>query len=197
MNVFRAMPAMTNIHLDRSPRHIISTRPNLSLGWAASTSQRAGHLVMCAMTYFDSNREVAWVCLRDASTLLGVEYEESSADTPWRQSASRPGGLAVWRAKRAIQLIENHLGSKLRIREIADSVGLSKSHFSRAFKQSLGDSPSAYLNMRRIEHAKILMTSTRERLAAIALLCGFADQPHFNRCFRRLVGVSPGRWRCL
>jgi AraC-like DNA-binding protein len=40
-----------------------------------------------------------------------------------------------------------------------------------------------------------MMTSTPEKLAVIALACGFADQSHFNKHFRRAVGMSPGLWR--
>jgi transcriptional regulator GlxA family with amidase domain len=107
----------------------------------------------------------------------------------------RRGGLAHWRAKRALAYIEAHLGTKIESAEVADCVALSKSHFSRAFKQSLGSSPMAYVSARRIERAKLLMTSTRERLSDIAIACGFADQSHLNRYFRRLVGITPGVWR--
>jgi transcriptional regulator GlxA family with amidase domain len=74
-------------------------------------------------------------------------------------------------------------------------VALSKSHFSRAFQQSLGTPPMAYVAKRRVERAKLMMTSTRDRLTDIALACGFADQSHLNRSFRRIVGMSPGIWR--
>jgi len=78
---------------------------------------------------------------------------------------------------------------------MAEVVALSKSHFSRAFKCSLGSSPMAYVGARRVERAKVMMTSSRERLTDIALACGFADQSHLNRYFRRVVGTSPGLWR--
>jgi transcriptional regulator GlxA family with amidase domain len=107
----------------------------------------------------------------------------------------RPGGLAHWRAKRALAYIEAHLGTKIESAEVAECVALSKSHFSRAFKQSVGSSPMAYVSARRIERAKLMMTSTRERLSDIALACGFADQSHLNRYFRRIVGITPGVWR--
>jgi AraC family transcriptional regulator len=74
-------------------------------------------------------------------------------------------------------------------------VSCSKGHFSRAFKRSLGLSPTAYVAIRRVERAKALMSSTREHLSEIALACGFTDQSHFTRWFRRIVGVSPGQWR--
>src|SRR5580692_10465537 len=92
------------------------------------------------------------------------------------ESDLRPGGLASWRTKRALAYIEAHLGTKIESAEVADCVALSKSHFSRAFKQSMGSSPVAYVSARRIERAKLMMTSTRERLSDIALACGFADQ---------------------
>jgi AraC family transcriptional regulator len=107
----------------------------------------------------------------------------------------RSGGLAAWQAKLALEYIENNLGSKVTVGDLADWVSLSKSHFSRAFKQTLGASPMSYVAARRLQRAALMMTSTREGLGSIALACGFADQSHLNRYFRRVVGTSPGRWR--
>jgi AraC family transcriptional regulator len=164
-------------------------------GVMTSSSTHVGHLVKRAMTFFDTNREAAWRCLRDASTLLGREPDRSRVDARGSDVQYRPGGLATWQAKRALEYIESNLGAKMAIEEMADVVALSKSHFSRAFKCSLGSSPMAYVGARRVERAKLMMTSTRERLTDIALACGFADQSHLNRNFRRLVGMSPGLWR--
>jgi AraC family transcriptional regulator len=158
-------------------------------------SAQLDHLVRRAITFFETDRAVAWRCLNDASTLLGANSVEPSDDLQIKRNALRRGGLANWRAKRALAYIEEHLSSKMEIGEVADCVALSKSHFSRAFKQSLGSSPMAYVSTRRIERAKLLMSSTRERLSDIALACGFADQSHLNRYFRRIVGLSPGVWR--
>jgi methylphosphotriester-DNA--protein-cysteine methyltransferase len=57
------------------------------------------------------------------------------------------------------------------------------------------DNLGAYVAARRIEQAKRLMLATRDPLSHIALACGFSDQPHFNKLFRRRVGMSPGIWR--
>src|SRR6202167_803074 len=119
-----------------------------------------------------------------------LEYPSISAS-----SIARPGGLAAWQANRALKFIEGNLGSKMAIREIADYVALSSSHFSRAFKRSLGSSPNAYVTERRVERALHMMASTQKSLTEIALACGFSDQPHFTRSFRRVVGMSPGVWR--
>jgi AraC family transcriptional regulator len=183
------------MRVDCAQSALVSLRPIPPLHSVAAASARIGNLVRRAMTFFDTNREAAWCCLRDASTLLGSETEESDINAPAMHCAFRTGGLAVWQAKRTVAYIEANLGSKLAIRDMADLVALSKCHFSRAFKQTVGSSPMAYVAVRRIERAKLMMTSTGQRLTDIALACGFADQSHLNRYFRRVVGVSPGLWR--
>ena len=156
---------------------------------------RVGHLVRRAMSLFDTNRALAWRCLSDASSLLGIESDEAnSLETP-TPITLKPGGLSVWQARQALAFMEANLGSKISIAEISALVVLSKSHFCRAFKLTLGTSPMAYVSVRRIERAKLLITSTSERLSDIALACGFADQSHLNRSFGRMVGMSPGLWR--
>jgi AraC family transcriptional regulator len=129
------------------------------------------------------------------AALPGSKTHESVIDASALRSTDRPSGLAAWREKRTVAYIEANLGSKLAIREMADLVTLSECQFSRAFKKSLGFPPMVYVRLRRLERAKFMMTSRGERLSDIALACGFADQAHFNRYFRRVFGMSPGRWR--
>jgi AraC family transcriptional regulator len=74
---------------------------------------------------------------------------------------------------------------------------LSESHFSRAFSVSLGMPPGQYIAARRIVRAKLMMTSTGESLAYIAIACGFSDQAHLSKSFRCRVGITPGAWRRL
>ena len=68
-------------------------------------------------------------------------------------------------------------------------------HFCRVFRVSFGHSPHAYITRRRIERAQGLILTTGRTLGEIALDCGFADQAHFTKIFRRLCGESPGKWR--
>jgi AraC family transcriptional regulator len=157
--------------------------------------ERAGLLIRRAMSFVDSDREAAWRCLKDASALLGSAAQHPSETATSENLVFRQGGLARWQTKRTLAYIEANLGSKMVIHELAGLVAFSKSHFSRAFKRSLGLSPMEYVVTRRVERAKVLMASTPERLTEIALACGFADQSHLNRSFRRIVGVSPGVWR--
>ena len=171
-----------------------SSYVNRSLRSVASASMQVGHLVRQAMTYFETDRKAAWRCLSDASTLLGAEVQDLGVNAP-NVDKLQPGGLATWQARRTLAYVEANLASKMDIEDLAQVVALSRSHFSRAFKQSFGLSPMEYVGVRRVEQAKAMISSTRERLAEVALACGFADQAHLNRRFRDMVGISPGRWR--
>ena len=167
---------------------------NRSLRSVASASIRVGHLLRQAMTYFETDRKAAWRCLSDASRLLGPDAQDLGVDAPSGDTL-QPGGLATWQARRTLAYVEANLASKMDIDDLANVVALSRSHFSRAFKRSLGFSPMEYVVVRRVERAKAMISGTREPLAEVALACGFADQAHLNRRFRDIVGVSPGRWR--
>ena len=167
---------------------------NRSLRSVASASMRVEHLVRQAMSFFETDRKAAWRCLSDASTLLGADAQDLGVNVP-SVDQLQPGGLAIWQARRTLAHIEANLASKMDIEDLAKVVALSRSHFSRAFKRSLGLSPMEYVVVRRVERAKAMISGTREPLAEVALACGFADQAHLNRRFRDIVGVSPGRWR--
>jgi AraC family transcriptional regulator len=151
-------------------------------------------LIRRAVSLLDRDRSEAWRCLRDADALLG---RETLGETITRQVAPpvQPGCLAAWQSRRVIDYIEEHLGAKLTVKDIASAIELSKSHFTRAFKSTVGTSPMVYIAARRVERAKRMMIASAESLTEIALDCGFADQSHLNRQFRRAVGVTPGQWR--
>ena len=104
------------------------------------------------------------------------------------------GGLAAWQTRRAQSMIEAQLGERLLIAELATAVRLSPSHFARAFKRSVGCSPHHYMLTRRIERAKEQMRTSDTPLAQIAVECGFSDQSHFTRCFKRCEGETPTAW---
>ena len=112
-----------------------------------------------------------------------------------RDAQPRFGGLAPWQAKRACEMLEADLGGRLTLQNIATELGLSVSHFSRAFRASVGLPPHQWLLRQRVRVAKQLMTDRGLSLAEIAVAAGFANQSHFTRVFSSLAGVSPGEWR--
>lgn len=106
-----------------------------------------------------------------------------------------PRGLSTWQERVAKELIEAHIDGTLALRHIAESCGLSSSHFAHAFKASVGVAPHQWLLHRRVERAKQLLAAARQSLTDIALECGFADQSHFTRVFRKATGCPPGHWK--
>jgi AraC-like DNA-binding protein len=105
------------------------------------------------------------------------------------------GGLASWRLKRALALIENN-GSKIpALSEIAGAVNLHEASFCRAFKQSTGLSPHHYLLVHRINRAKEMMRDPARTLTDIAFDCGFSSSSQFSVVFKRIVGRPPRQYR--
>ena len=113
------------------------------------------------------------------------------------QPVARPvrGGLAPWQERRAKEVLSSNLDGSVPLKEVARECRLSVSHFSRAFRRTMGVAPHHWLLMRRVEVAKEKLRNSRLPLAEVALACGFADQSHLTRVFTWMVGVSPGAWR--
>lgn len=105
------------------------------------------------------------------------------------------GGLAPWQERRARDYIDDHLDRDIDLRMLSAACGLSSTHFSKAFKQTVGMPPHRWLLKRRVERACDLLLNTGEPLETIALACGFADQSHMTRVFTKAIGVPPGAWR--
>jgi AraC family transcriptional regulator len=107
------------------------------------------------------------------------------------------GGMAPRKLRKAIEFINENLDNEetITLTTIAAVVQMSYSHFSRAFKQSMGVTPSGYMTELRIERAKKLLSETNLPIADIALRTGFASQSHFTTTFRRLAWTTPKSFR--
>jgi AraC-like DNA-binding protein len=105
------------------------------------------------------------------------------------------GGLAPWQERRAKEAMYANLAKDVSIAQLASECGVSSSHFARAFKRANGRPPYRWLLERRVESAQALLLNSQVSLDEIAKACGFSDQSHLARTFRRIVGTSPGAWR--
>jgi AraC-like DNA-binding protein len=105
------------------------------------------------------------------------------------------GGLAPWQVRQVTAHIDMQLGSSITTDDLARIARLSPCHFSRAFRESFGDSPHKYVMRRRVERAQGLMLATELSLGQIAVECGLADQAHLCKLFLKIAGESPGMWR--
>jgi AraC family transcriptional regulator len=101
-------------------------------------------------------------------------------------------GLCAAQLRRVWKLVEARLGdSELAVEDLARAAGMSPSHFSRQFRAAVGVSPYRYLLRRRVERARDMLVAGSHRLGDIALAVGFADQAHFSRAFKQLLGMPP------
>lgn len=108
-----------------------------------------------------------------------------------RATVEHAGGLPPRALKDVIDYIGDNLGNDLTLVEIARTAHMSPYHFSRLFKRSTGLTPHRYVIERRVQRASELLSGSTLPISEIALLCGFANQSHLNRHFKRLLGLSP------
>jgi AraC family transcriptional regulator len=103
--------------------------------------------------------------------------------------------LASFQIRRILDFIETHLDQALNLSDLVAVAGGSPFHFSRAFENSVGDSPYKYLLRRRMAHARLLLMNTDWPLLKIAQSCGYSSTMNFARSFSRLLQVTPTQFR--
>jgi AraC family transcriptional regulator len=109
--------------------------------------------------------------------------------------AGAKSGLPQDKLKNVLVYIDESLGESLKVRELAERVGLSQFHFARMFRRSVGRPPHGYLTDLRMQRAKSLLRETDLPLARVASLVGYQTQAHFTGVFHREIGVTPGSYR--
>jgi AraC-like DNA-binding protein len=90
--------------------------------------------------------------------------------------------------------LQKNIHRTLTLSEMAEHAHLSKSHFSRLFKEQTGYSPMDYFIHLKIQHACMLL-STRMKVREIALQVGYDDPYYFSHSFKKVVGISPVQYR--
>jgi AraC family transcriptional regulator len=158
----------------------------------------AAQLIEAACRACDGDREAAGAHIAHAVALLHGKPSFGPSVTralPIVQKHVAREGLTAWQTRRVLAHIESNLSTKICVRDLAQLLGVSTSHFARAFKRTIGASPHTYVLRRRIEMAQGLMLTSPDPLCSIALACGMYDQAHLTRCFQRIVGETPHLWR--
>ena len=96
---------------------------------------------------------------------------------------------------KALDYMKRNYASKLTLEETAAHINLSPSYFSKVFKEELGCSFNTYLNELRIEKSKAILLSGSASILEICDLVGFEDQSYFTKVFKKVTGVTPGKYR--
>lgn len=90
---------------------------------------------------------------------------------------------------------QNYQKQELSLQEVADAVGISRTYFSKLFKDTTGEKYWDYLSRCRIEKAKELLLNTNLGQAEISEKVGYSSEFHFSRKFKEIVGMSPNKFR--
>jgi AraC-like DNA-binding protein len=98
-------------------------------------------------------------------------------------------------ARRARERLHDALSEDIGLDALADDAGAAnRFQLARAFRAAYDTSPHSYLVQARLIRARQLLADG-ERPAETAATCGFADQSHLGRWFRRAYGVTPAAYR--
>lgn len=128
-----------------------------------------------------------------ATALLLHLYRNYTHEAKALQSPK--GGLSRLTIKTILEYIDQNIDQNLSLIDLASVAQMSASHFSRLFKQSIGQSPHQYLNQCRIEKAKKLLTQPSASISDISQQLGFSDQSQFTNLFKKSVGITPKHYR--
>lgn len=128
-----------------------------------------------------------------------LQMHETLPPRAWSEFASlaearvpkAPRGLSRRALNRACSYIAENLGERFTLDHLARQAGVSRFHFARLFRVSMGESPMAYLLKSRIERAKQMLLQNDRPVCEIAASLGFCDQSHLTRTFRRMTGLTP------
>ena len=94
-----------------------------------------------------------------------------------------------------IEYIHSHSSGNISLADLAKVAELTPHHLATLFTKATGLSPHQYVLRVRIERAKIHLTDEQLSIAEVSKLVGFRTQEHFTKVFRKVVGVTPSKFR--
>ena len=153
------------------------------------------------------------VCLNDPSLLLASRmYREFTERDQFsvlalesivtelliaasRQLSGRGERKAPPWLARVKEFLQEHFTEPPSLNELASAVEIHPTHLARVFRQFEHCTVGDYIREIRIKYARHRMLTSNDPLIEIALAAGFADQTHFTRSFKRIVGITPTDFR--
>ncbi|MEQ6121270.1 AraC family transcriptional regulator [Reichenbachiella sp. MALMAid0571] len=103
--------------------------------------------------------------------------------------------LTTKKITESVQFIHENLQQTLTVDLLASKSHLNVDYYSRAFKKLFGIRPISYIQIKRIERAQLLLTSTTETIPDIANKTGISNLSYFTRLFKKITGKNPGEFR--
>lgn len=97
--------------------------------------------------------------------------------------------------QKVMDFVDSHMAERISVEDAAAVAGYEKTRFCQIFRQTLGVSFHQYLNERRVNEAKRLLSVTAHPIGQIAEAVGLPEAKTFSRVFRAFEGITPTQWR--
>jgi AraC family transcriptional regulator len=151
-------------------------------------------LLLCAADALDGSAALDALFRHQLTDLLATRLLAAHSGSP---ATFQPvmGGLSPKALNRAIARLRSDSDTDVSLAALAADAGLSRFHFCRAFKESTGLSPHAWLRQYHLEQAMKMLRDTDDSIVSIAAALGYSSQTAFAAAFRKLTGESPTDWR--
>jgi AraC-like DNA-binding protein len=171
-----------------APAPAASLRLHLPLG---SLGEHAGQRIMAIAQLRTGGTDPVANAAASAAMLELLLWLSMQARIVRSTSAARGPGAA----ERAAAILHARLADEICVADLAEEVGLTQNYLARQFRQRYGTTMPHFLLTCRMDHARHLLRHTTLPVARVAAHVGLPDPQHFNKQFRRLVGVSPSQYR--
>ena len=153
--------------------------------WTPGRSGEATWLATRIMRELSAADAVSSLALEGLVCALIGEISRPTAD-----DRRRPAWLS-----RALDRLHAESRNPPSVAELAGDAGVHRSHFARAFRRHVGCTVAEFVRSRRVEWAAEQLRARGNSLGELSLMAGFGDQAHFTRAFKRVMGVTPGKYR--
>ncbi|BDZ76753.1 AraC family transcriptional regulator [Claveliimonas bilis] len=107
-------------------------------------------------------------------------------------AGEKDGNLYV---RKAVEFIQNNYADPVRVKDIADYVGVNRSYLYTLFQDNLQLSPKEYLTNFRLTRAAELLQLTDLSVETVAMSCGYQDALGFSKIFKAKMGITPSAYR--
>ncbi len=97
--------------------------------------------------------------------------------------------------RKAIIFINQNLHEEITLEDVANSINLSSTYFSRLFSKEMDMTYIEYLTKIRVEESKKYLVDSQQSISDISFKMGFSDQSYFSKVFKKVEGITPGKYR--
>ena len=192
LNVVQLYLPQTTLERVASEANVVEPR-NL-LDRSAHPDLITSRLLMSAADSLDGSAALDTLFRHQLTDLLATRLLSAHAGAP-AKLLPVIGGLSPAALLRSIERLRSDSDTDVSLAALASDAGLSRFHFCRAFKESTGLSPHAWLRQHRLEQAMNMLRDMNVSVVSVAAALGYASQTAFAAAFRKLTGETPSDWR--